>query len=42
MVSGNAQRPGDIVKSLVVKLLSFNTDMKEDVLADALTFTEKI
>ena len=44
MVSGNAQRPGDIVENPIVeKLLKFlNTDAEGRlVLADALTFTEK-
>ena len=43
MVSGNAQRPGDIVKSLSGKTIEIlNTDAEGRlVLADALTFTEK-
>ena len=44
MVSGNAQRPGDIVKSYSGKTIEIlNTDAEGRlVLADALTFTEKI
>ena len=44
MVSGNAQRPGDIVKSFSGKTIEIlNTDAEGRlVLADALTFTEKI
>ena len=44
MVSGNAQRPGDIVKSYSGKTIEvLNTDAEGRlVLADALTFTEKI
>ena len=43
MVSGNAQRPGDIVKSFSGKTIEIlNTDAEGRlVLADALTFTEK-
>ena len=43
MVSGNAQRPGDIVKSYSGKTIEIlNTDAEGRlVLADALTFTEK-
>ncbi len=43
MVSGNAQRPGDIVKSYSGKTIEvLNTDAEGRlVLADALTFTEK-
>ncbi len=43
MVSGNAQRPGDIVKSFSGKTIEvLNTDAEGRlVLADALTFTEK-
>ena len=43
MVSGNAQRPGDIVKSLSGKTIEvLNTDAEGRlVLADAITFTEK-
>ncbi len=43
MVSGNAQRPGDIVKSYSGKTVEvLNTDAEGRlVLADALTFTEK-
>ena len=43
MVSGNAQRPGDIVKSYSGKSIEvLNTDAEGRlVLADALTFTEK-
>ena len=43
MVSGNAQRPGDIVKSYGGKTIEvLNTDAEGRlVLADALTFTEK-
>ena len=43
MVSGNAQRPGDIVKSYSGKTVEIlNTDAEGRlVLADALTFTEK-
>ena len=43
MVSGNAQRPGDIVKSYRGKTIELlNTDAEGGlVLADALTFTEK-
>ena len=42
MVSGNAQRPGDIVKSYSGKTIEIlNTDAGRLVLADALTFTEK-
>ena len=42
VVSGNAQRPGDIVKSYSGKTIEIlNTDQGELVLADALTFTEK-
>ena len=44
MVSGNAQRPGDIVKSYSGKTVEvLNTDAEGRlVLADALTYTEKI
>ena len=43
MVSGNAQRPGDIVKSFSGKTIEIlNTDAEGRlVLADAITFTEK-
>ena len=43
MVSGNAQRPGDIVKSFSGKTIEvLNTDAEGRlVLADAITFTEK-
>ena len=43
MISGNAQRPGDIVKSYSGKTIEIlNTDAEGRlVLADALTFTEK-
>ena len=43
MVSGNAQRPGDIVRSYSGKTIEIlNTDAEGRlVLADALTFTEK-
>ncbi len=43
MVSGNAQRPGDIIKSYSGKTIEIlNTDAEGRlVLADALTFTEK-
>ena len=43
MVSGNAQRPGDIVKSYSGKTIEvLNTDAEGRlVLADAITFTEK-
>ena len=43
MVSGNAQRPGDIVKSYSGKTIEIlNTDAEGRlVLADAFTFTEK-
>ena len=43
MISGNAQRPGDIVKSYSGKTIEvLNTDAEGRlVLADALTFTEK-
>ncbi|MDB3858082.1 leucyl aminopeptidase [Pelagibacteraceae bacterium] len=43
MVSGNAQRPGDIIKSYSGKTIEvLNTDAEGRlVLADALTFTEK-
>ena len=43
MVSGNAQRPGDIVKSYSGKTIEIlNTDAEGRlVLADALTFTEE-
>ena len=43
MVSGNAQRPGDIVKSYSGKTIEvLNTDAEGRlVLADALTFTEE-
>ena len=43
MVSGNAQRPGDIVKSYSGKTIEIlNTDAESRlVLADALTFTEE-
>ena len=43
MVSGNAQRPGDIVKSYSGKTIEvLNTDAEGRlVLADALTYTEK-
>ena len=43
MVSGNAQRPGDIVKSYSGKTIEIlNTDAEGRlVLADAATFTEK-
>ena len=43
MASGNAQRPGDIVKSYSGKTIEIlNTDAEGRlVLADALTFTEK-
>ena len=43
MVSGNAQRPGDIVKSYSGKTIEIlNTDAEGRlVLADALTYTEK-
>ena len=43
MVSGNAQRPGDIVKSYIGKTIEvLNTDAEGRlVLADALTFTEE-
>ena len=43
MVSGNAQRPGDIVKSYSGKTIEIlNTDAEGRlVLADAITFTEK-
>ena len=43
MVSGNAQRPGDIVKSYSGKTIEvLNTDAEGRlVLADALTFTER-
>ena len=43
MVSGNAQRPGDIVKSYSGKTIEIlNTDAEGRlVLSDALTFTEK-
>ena len=43
MISGNAQRPGDIVKSFSGKTIEIlNTDAEGRlVLADALTFTEK-
>ena len=42
MVSGNAQRPGDIVKSYSGKTIEvLNTDAEGKILADALTFTEK-
>ena len=44
MVSGNAQRPGDIVRSYSGKTIEvLNTDAEGRlVLADAITFTEKI
>ena len=44
MVSGNAQRPGDIVKSYSGKTIEvLNTDAEGRlVLADALTFTENL
>ena len=42
MVSGNAQRPGDIVKSYSGKTIELNTDAEGRlVLADALTYTEQ-
>ena len=43
MVSGNAQRPGDIVRSYSGKTIEvLNTDAEGRlVLADALTFTEE-
>ena len=42
MVSGNAQRPGDIVKSYVETIEVLNTDAEGRlVLADALTYTEE-
>ena len=43
MVSGNAQRPGDIVKSFSGKTIEIlNTDAEGRlVLADAITYTEK-
>ena len=42
MPGGNAQRPGDIVKSYSGKTIGLNTDAEGRlVLADALTFTEK-
>ena len=44
MPGGNAQRPGDIVKSYSGKTIEvLNTDAEGRlVLADALTFTEEI
>ena len=43
MVSGNAQRPGDIVSYSGKTIEVLNTDAEGRlVLADALTFTEKI
>ena len=42
MVSGNAQRPGDIVKSYSGKTIEIlNTDAWAISFADALTYTEK-